>query len=214
MITVFPMITVHAQNLKAGREMVINEPFVDSHSLDRFPVRLSIVRNMIDAQEERFCFSTARTNVTTISHNDRVLQLVVVVKAMGAMLICMIDVPTGSTLYVGLSIFTPRGADIVNRLDSPVFDPFFCASLALVPSPTVNSVGDFEFFDWLYDMALFAFSFHSDLHLIFVVSFLLYYENQVKGKAQRPGRKPVGPSGPKRRAARTADDMVSSYGQP
>ncbi len=36
------------------------------------------------------------------------------------------------------------------------------------------------------------------------------YESKVKGKVQRPSRKGVGPSGPKRLAPRTGDDMVCS----
>jgi hypothetical protein len=209
MITMLPMITVHAQNLKAGREMIIDEPFVDSHSTKLFPVNLPIVVDVVDAQKKGFCFSAARANVTTISHNDHVLQLVVVVKAMGAMFVCMIDVPTGSTFYVGLSIFPSRSVDVVNGFDSPVLDAPLCASLALVPTPAPRCVSYLIFLDWLFEKAFFTDSSHGILQMVSVV-IKSYYENQVNGKAQRPSRKGVGASAPKRREARTAYDMVSS----
>ena len=210
MITMLPMITVHAQNLKAGRKTIIDEPFVDSHPFDRFPMFIPVVADVIDTQKKRFSLSATGATITTVSHNNSVLQFVVVVKTMGAMFICMIDIPLGSTYYVGLSIFTPRGTDVVNGLNSPTLDPFLCASLALVPSPTANCVGDVEFIDWLRDMTFFAFSIHGILQMIFIVMLKSYYENQVKEKAQRLFRKEVGPSGSKRRAPGTGDEIVCS----
>lgn len=67
------VIAVHTENLKVWREIPLDEHLIERLTAAWFPClssRISIVVNVINAEEGRLCFTATSTPVTTVRGKD------------------------------------------------------------------------------------------------------------------------------------------------
>jgi hypothetical protein len=202
MIPVFTMITVGTKNLIAGRKVRILQPFVKFGPVVKEAVRFSeltsIVVDMIKCQKHGFGFSATGANVSAVSPNSLILKSVIVIKAVCSVLLRVINVPLCGPLDVTR---TGMVSTVIPKPITGTLAPFSHVSLAAVMAgETVKLISRFR-------LVAFRACFHG---ITSVIKILSDYGINVKGKVQRPSRKGVGASVPKRIASRTDEDMVCS----
>jgi hypothetical protein len=208
MIPMLTMITVATKNLIARRISVVLEPFVKFGSVMKKSALSSeltaIVIDVVKSQEKAFCFSATGAAISSISKNSLVLKSIVVGKSVFSSLFGMFQVPFCSAIGIGFSkmrlfvifpkilfgLFSPLSSVVAN---TPIASSSVPLRLRLL-NPTLGP----------------NFLNHGIYPLINVIRTIFDYNNKVKGKVQRPFRKEVGASVPKRIAPRTGDDMVCS----
>ena len=212
-ISVLSMVAIHTQNLKSRREFILDKPFIKTipTGLKSLAMAFSVIIDVIYCKKERFCLPATGTPITTVSHNDFILKSVVMIKAMFIMSFPVILVPLGSTCDVLLSVFFPIFFDPIHGSYFPGVNSLFSASFAFMATPTSGFIHNFKIGSGFNSIAFFAFIFHVVLLLNVIIKIISHYDNQIKGKVQRPFRKEVGLSSPKRQAPRTGDDMVPSH---
>lgn len=202
MITMLTMITVATKNLIAGRISVVFQPFVKLVSVVKkatLPAKLTtIIIDVVESQKERFSFTAASANVTTVSDNSLMLKPVVVIKRYDLPAFCMILVPLSSPNSVLCRILLSVFDNPFTGTDIPFRTVFVKAFFALFSVP----------FQLVFLLLATRTSFNHDISS--VIKTIFDYEYKVKGKVQRSFRKEVGASVPKRIAPRTGDDMICS----
>ena len=207
-ITVFTMIAVTTKNLIASRIAPVTKPFVKFASVMKeaglFSELTSIIIDMVKVQKEAFSFSATRAFVATVSHDRGILKAIIIGKSILPSLDRIILVPFRST--VGVDLSKVRLLVVLPQIFLRAFSPITAIVVnTLCASPSVPLFLGFSFAAFRT-----SFSNHGINPLFEIIKLIFDYTNKVNGKAQRPFRKEVGPSGPKRLAARTADDMVCS----
>jgi len=203
MITVFTMITVTTKNLITGRKARILQPFIKFGTVVKesvSPTELTpVIIDMIECQKERFGFSAAGAYIAAIGPDSFVLKTKIVVKAMVTMLCGIINVPLCSSFNVTRTGMVPT---VISKPNAGTRTPFNTIIVkAFLTLATVPGLLVFR---------LMASGTGFNHGVTSIIKTLSDYGINVKGKVQRPSRKGVGASVPKRLAARTADDMVCS----
>ena len=203
MVSMLPMITVATKNLITRRIALVFQPFVELSPMVKKPHFFSklaaIIIDMVKREEKGFGFTAAGASIATISSNGFILKAIVIVKRNFATPFRVVLVPFN------------RAGSIFNRMLFPVFTQPISGTF--IPFAAVL----FKAFFALTAMPAFLVFCLSALRACFnhkfvssVIESIIDCESKVKSKVQRLSRKGVGPSGPKRLAPRTGDDIVCS----
>ncbi|HSW65041.1 MAG TPA: hypothetical protein VLH56_17280 [Dissulfurispiraceae bacterium] len=202
MIPVFTMITVGTKNLKTGRPVIGFKPLVELWPMMKevvlFSKLSSIVVNVVNVQKKRLGFSTTSANVTSISHYHFVLKAIVIGKGVFSALLWIVFAPFYGTFSVLRRMLFAVSKNPVNRPQFPFFAILHKALVTLPSVPTILIL--------CFTTPVTGFN-HG---LTPIVKSIFDYDDNVKGKVQRPERNLVGASVPKRIATRTVEDMVCS----
>lgn len=199
----------------------------------------SIIIDMINCQKIWFCFTAAGTTIAAVSHYRFVLKPVIICKGIFSTLFRVLLVPFCGTDGIDLSqmwstlifsqprfgAFSPSTSVFMKTIVALTAMPlslcfcfsasgtsfssrlFFCCICPLVTIVTVFAYTVSPFF-LVFLLTTFGTDFNHGITCI--IKTLFDYEINVKWKAQRPSRKGVGTSVPKRLAPGTGDDMVCS----
>lgn len=201
-IPMFTVIAITTKNLIARWVSIGFKPFVESCSMMKkimaFPKCATVIIDVVKGEKQPFSLTAASASIATISHNSLVLKSVIVGKRMFTVLFDILFVPFSSSFNV---TFSGIGLTVVSKPFLRALRPFssvFKATLFALETVKVLVRSN---------VTAFFTSFHG---VTSILKMILDYEINVKGKAQRPFRKEVQPSGWKRLAPRTGDDMVCS----
>jgi hypothetical protein len=196
-ISMLTVIAIKTKNLKSRRIVVLFQPSVKTRSivkLNLLSMNISIVGSMIYGQKNSDGFSATRAPISSVSKNSLVLKSIIIIQAMLSMLIRIVFVPLRSFF----NSHSPRLCMVKTFC-------FLFALFALVARAFVKFGNRFFFAALIAGLVHFASSARFN-----IIRNVLDYSHLVKRKAQRPERKFVGTSVPKRLAPRTGDDMVCS----
>lgn len=195
MIPMFSIIAIVTKNLKSRGIIVLLQPSIKTGSIikaNSFSMSVPIILNMVNGEKFSDGCSTASALIPTISTKRLILKPVIIIDGMLSVLFGMFLVPLRSAFNGSLARFSM----ILTLCLFLAFFTFFSRAfvklgfrfvlLALIANHIVSSFG------------------------VSIIKSIYDYISVVKGKEQRPSRKGVGASVPKRTASRTDDDMVCS----
>ena len=202
MISVFTMIAVGTKNLITGRPVVDFKPLVELWPMMKevmfFSELTSIIVDVVNVQKKRLGFTTASAFIASVCLNDFILKAVIVGKGILFALLRVFFAPLYGTFGILRRMFL---AVVSNPLNRPQFPFLAILHKAFVTLPSVPSLLILRF-------STPRTSFNHGLTSI--VKSIFDYDDNVKGKVQRPSGNGVGSSDPKRIAPRTGEDMVCS----
>ena len=207
MITMFSMITVAAKNLIAGRIAVVLEPFIKLCSVVKEPAFSSelstVVLDVVKGQKEAFLLTTTGATISAIGVNGSVLKPVVVGEGVLFTLFRVVFGPLCSAFGSLFGMCPGVFGVILFKVFLGPFRPIMPVLLKTFRTlPTMPLLLVFR---------LMAFGTSLNHGVTSIIKSIIDYMDNVKRKAQRPERNLVGPSGPKRLAPRTGDDMVCTW---